>query len=90
MNNERIERWKELVTNIDLSLNSKRAWKTISKLNGEKKTNPRVAAVTPNEVASLLILNGKPHHKERGRKKEMKREMNTIMQNSTNSFEPFT
>ena len=87
---ERTERWKELINNTDMTLNSKKAWKTISKLNTEKKTNPRVAAVTPNQVAHQLILNGKPQHKERGRRKEMKREMDNTMRDCDDSFEPFT
>ena len=82
--------WKELIENTDMTLNSKQAWKTISKLNTERKTNSRVAAVTPNQVANQLILNGKPQHKEKGRRKAMKREMDNIMQQCDHSFEPFS
>ena len=73
MDADRNERWKELICNTDMTQNSKKAWATISKLNTDKKTNPRVAAVTPNQVANQLILNGKPLHTERGRKKGNKK-----------------
>ena len=73
-----------------MTRNSKKAWATISKLNTEKKTNPRVAAVTPNQVANQLILNGKPLHTERGRKKAMQKEMEQIMKSSEENLDPFT
>ena len=90
MAKEREERWRELIENTDMTLNSKKAWKTISKINTEKKTNPRVAAVTPNQVANQLILNGKPQHKEKGKRKQIKREMDDILQQCGDSFEPFS
>ena len=70
--------------------NSKRAWKTIKKLNSENKTATRVAAVTPNEVASQLLRNGKPSNKERGHTKNMKREMTRTMQESEDHVDLFT
>ena len=90
MAKEREERWRELIENTDMTLNSKKAWKTIGKINTEKKTNPRVAAVTPNQVANQLILNGKPQHKEKGKRKQIKREMDDILQQCGDSFEPFS
>ena len=69
--------------------NSKKAWTTIKKLNSEKKPQ-RVAAVTPNEVANQLILNGKPTYKERGQQKKLKHEMDLALQASEEQFEPFT
>ena len=71
MDAERSERWRELISNTDMTRNSKKAWTTISKLNTDTKTNLRVAAVTPNQIANPLILNGKPAHTERGRKNAM-------------------
>ncbi len=70
--------------------NSKRAWVTINKLNSDKAPQPRVAAVTPNQVADQLLLNGKPINKERGHKKKMKMDIRSIMQNNTVDFAPFT
>ena len=90
MAKEREERWRELIETTDMTLNCKKAWKTISKINTENKTNPRVAAVTPNQVANQLILNGKPQHKEKGRRKIMKREMDDILKQCDDSFEPFS
>ena len=90
MAHERGERWKEVINNTDMTQNSKKAWSTISKLNTEKRTNSRVAAVTPNQVASQLVLNGKPNHKKKGHKKEKKKEMEDIMRNLDDSMEPFS
>ncbi|KAK4311281.1 hypothetical protein Pmani_016968 [Petrolisthes manimaculis] len=84
------ERWKEIITNIDMTHNSKKAWSTIKKLNSEKEAPPRVAAVTPNQVAHQLLLNGKPQHKIRGQVKKTKEEMSRVIQNSTQEAQPFT
>ncbi|KAK3893288.1 hypothetical protein Pcinc_002844 [Petrolisthes cinctipes] len=70
--------------------NSKKAWATIMKLNTDKNTQTRVAAVTPNEVENQALLNGKPLHKERGCLKKMKHEMDNILQDSDEQFELFT
>ena len=67
----RSERWKELVTSTDMTHNSKKAWATIKKLNSEKHTITRVAAVSPNQVANQLLQNGKPPNKEKGHKKRL-------------------
>ena len=72
---EKSERWRELITNIDLTHNSKEAWTTIKKLNAERKPQSRIAAVTPNQVANQLLQNGKPASKERGHLKKLKSEM---------------
>ena len=61
---ERKERWQELISSTDMTLNSKKAWKTISKLNSDKNNQTSIAAVTPNAVANQLLLNGKPQNKE--------------------------
>ncbi|XP_066958959.1 uncharacterized protein [Macrobrachium rosenbergii] len=87
--NEKKERWQELITSTDMTRNSKKAWKTISKLNSDKNTQTKIAVVTPNAVAKQLLLNGKPFNKERGYLKRMKDEMKRVMQKN-NEFEPFT
>ena len=55
-----------MITNIDLTRNSKKAWKTIKGLNTKQTPTARTAAVTPNSVANQLLLNGKPYNKELG------------------------
>jgi len=52
--------------------NSKKAWKNIKKLNSEKSTQDRVAAVTPNQVANHLLQNGIPTNKEKGHQMRLK------------------
>ncbi len=64
----RSERWKELVTSTDMTHNNKKAWATIKKLNSEKHTTTRVAAVSPKHVANQLAQNGKPPTKKRATK----------------------
>ena len=59
---ERCERWHETIENIDMTHNSKKAWSTIKKLNSEDRHSARIAAVTPNEVAHQLLVNGKDNH----------------------------
>ena len=86
----RQERWIDLITNTDMTQNSKKAWTTLKKINTEKNGQTRVAAVTPNQVASQLLLNGKPLHKERGRLKAMKKETARIMQESNTQFDRFS
>ncbi|KAK3885135.1 hypothetical protein Pcinc_010617 [Petrolisthes cinctipes] len=90
ISNVQKERWQEVITNIDMTHNSKKAWMTIKKLNSEKAPQSRIAAVTPNQVAHQLLLNGKPLIKERGHKKKMKMDISHIMQNSNTNLEPFT
>ncbi|GFR60473.1 RNA-directed DNA polymerase from mobile element jockey-like [Elysia marginata] len=88
--NERSERWKELITSVDMTYNSKKAWATIKRLNSEKNVQTRVAAVTPNQVANQLLQNGKPANKEKGHKKRLKGEMEQAMRDSSDQFEKFT
>ena len=90
INTGKADRWKELICNTDMTLNSKKAWSTLKKLDTDKITTPRVAAVTPNNVANQLIENGKPSCKERGQLKDMKREMKRVTQESEDAHEPFT
>ena len=87
---EKSERWRELITNTDLTHNSKEAWTTIKKLNAERKPQSRIAAVTPNQVANQLLQNGKPTSKERGHLKKLKSEMDQALQDSDEGFEAFT
>ena len=87
---ERSERWKELITSTDMTHNSKKAWKIIKKLNSEKCTQARVAAVTPNQVANQLLQNGKPPNKEKGHQKRLKTKMDQAIVGCDDQFEEFS
>ena len=62
---ERQKAWKDLVENINMTQNSKKAWSTIRKLNGDKITPPAISDVTPNQVGSQLVANGRRAEKRR-------------------------
>ena len=87
---ESTQRWIELITNTDMTHNSKKAWATIKRLNSEKHTQTRIAAVTPNQVANQLLQNGKPLNKERGHLKRLKSQMDQAMRDSEDQFNKFT
>ncbi|KAJ8358098.1 hypothetical protein AAFF_G00034050 [Aldrovandia affinis] len=55
---ERRKAWQDLIENINMTQNSKKAWSTIRKLNGDKITPPSVSDTTPNQVGSQLVANG--------------------------------
>ncbi|KAJ8378167.1 hypothetical protein AAFF_G00245530 [Aldrovandia affinis] len=56
---ERRKAWQDLIENINMTQNSKKAWSTIRKLNGDKITPPSVSDITPNQVGSQLVANGR-------------------------------
>ena len=71
--------------------NSKKAWATIKKLGTDRNaTETRVAAVTPNEVAHQLLLNGKPNSQEKGHLKKVKCEMDHTMEESDSHLDSFS
>lgn len=49
---ERQRTWQELTENTNMSQNSKIAWSTLRKLNGDKNTPPTIPDVTLNQVGS--------------------------------------
>lgn len=51
--------WQKLIENIDMKHSSRTAWKTIKKLNNDLTLPKEEPKVTPNQVASQLIKNGK-------------------------------
>ena len=79
-----------MVSSVDMTHNSKKAWKTVRKLNCEKLPQQCAPGVTPNQVATQLILNGKPPNKERGYASRMQKEMSRITELSDEMFLPFT
>jgi len=80
---EKRDRWQELIKGIDMTHNSKQAWKTIKKLNSESNTNSSIPETTPNKVAHQLLLNGKPNNRERGYKKTLKDDTDQILNQSS-------
>ena len=90
LTDERSKRWKELITSTDMTHNSKKAWATIKRLNSDKHTQSRIAAVTPNQVANQLLLNGKPTNQEKGHQKRLKHQMDITIRENGEEFEEFT
>ena len=55
---ERRKAWQNLIENINMSQNSKKAWSTIRKLNGDRTTPPILSDVTSNQVGSQQVPTG--------------------------------
>ncbi|KAI8434888.1 LOW QUALITY PROTEIN: hypothetical protein MSG28_003373 [Choristoneura fumiferana] len=56
----RREKWCELVVDTDMTHNSKKAWSNLRKLTGDPPPAANPGQVSANQVASQLLLNGKP------------------------------
>ena len=87
---ERSERWWDLIASVDMTHNSKKAWTMIKKINSEKCTQTRIAAVTPDEVANQLLENRKSSTNERGYQKRIKNETEEALAECDAQFEEFT
>jgi len=63
VNDNRRQKWKSLVENMDITRNSKKAWNILKQLNGDPKAFSQHSNVTTNQIAHALLKNGKPKNK---------------------------
>ena len=52
------KRWEEVITSIDLTHNSRKAWQTIKKLSNDPTSPNPPGLVNSNQVAHHLLVNG--------------------------------
>ena len=55
---EKKKRWEEVITSIDLTHNSRKAWQTIKKLSKDPTSPNPLCLVNSNQVAHHLLVNG--------------------------------
>ena len=58
MKEEKKKRWEEVITSIDLTHNSRKAWQTIRKLSNDPTSPNLPCLVNSNQVAHHLLVNG--------------------------------
>ena len=58
MKEEKKKRWEEVITSIDLTHNSRKAWQTIKKLSYDPTSPNPPYPVNSNQVAHHLLVNG--------------------------------
>ena len=58
MKEEKKKRWEEVITSIDLTHNSRKAWQTIKKLSNDPTSPNPPCLVNSNQVAHHLLVNG--------------------------------
>ena len=59
MAEQKKERWEEMITSIDLTHNSRKAWKTIKSISNDPTTPTPPCLVNANQVAHQLLVNGR-------------------------------
>ena len=59
MAEQKKERWEEMITSIDLTHNSRKAWKTIKSISNDPTTSTYPCLVNANQVAHQLLVNGR-------------------------------
>ena len=57
-------RWGKLLEDLDMKQNSRRAWKLVKNLCGDPTKAETMPPVTPDQVATQLLLNGKTNTKK--------------------------
>ncbi|KAJ8358355.1 hypothetical protein AAFF_G00013300 [Aldrovandia affinis] len=73
-----------------MTQNSKKAWSTIRKLNGDKITPPSVSDITPNQVGSQLVANGRRAETRRAKGEHHSTVIPGNQQNMSILTKPFT
>ena len=58
MKEDKKKRWEEVITSIDLTHNSRKAWQTIKKLSNDPTSANPACLVNSNQVAHHLLVNG--------------------------------
>ena len=58
MKEENKKRWEEVITSIDLTHNSRKAWQTIKKLSNDPTSPNPPCLVKSHQVAHHLLVNG--------------------------------
>ena len=58
MKEEKKKRWEEVITSIDLTHNSRKAWQTIKKLSNDPTSPNPPCLVNSNQVTHHLLVNG--------------------------------
>ena len=59
MAEQKKERWKEMITSIDLTHDSREAWKTIKSISNDPTTPTSPCLANANQVAHQLLVNGR-------------------------------
>ena len=59
MTEEKRKIWEEVITSINMTHNSRKAWKTINKLSNDPTSSNPPCLVTANQVAHQLLVNGR-------------------------------
>lgn len=77
--------WEDLISNVNMTHNSKKAWATIKKLSFDQSKAEQHPNVTANQIAHQLLLNGKPPSKLRNIKRQRQKDVET-----TNFSQPFS
>ena len=84
MAEQKKERWEEMITSVDLTHNSRKAWKTMKSISNDPTMPPSLVNAT--QVAHQLLINGR-----RNMPTKPKRPILTTVEQSQHSLVyPFT
>ena len=80
------EMWEEMITSIDLTHNSRKAWKTIKSIANDPTTHRPPCLVNANQVAHQLFVNGRGNMPTRPKRPIL----TTVEQSEQSLVYPFT